>query len=156
MLGSARTGTGKTCAFAVPILQRLTQHPVTGKQGKPPIRALVLTPTRELAIQNQEQVEHYGKYLPLKSVVIYGGVGQKPQVDAIQAGAEILIATPGFGRFVRTGAAGLVSAEIFVLDEADRMLDMGFIHDVRKILKWLPEKSRPCSSPPPCPMRSWT
>ena len=81
VLGSARTGTGKTCAFAVPILQRLTQHPVTGKQGKPPIRALVLTPTRELAIQNQEQVEHYGKYLPLKSVVIYGGVGQKPQVD---------------------------------------------------------------------------
>ena len=70
VLGSARTGTGKTCAFAVPILQRLTQHPVTGKQGKPPIRALILTPTRELAIQNQEQVEHYGKYLPLKSVVI--------------------------------------------------------------------------------------
>ena len=95
VLGSARTGTGKTCAFAVPILQRLTQHPVTGKQGKPPIRALILTPTRELAIQNQEQVERYGKYLPLKSVVIYGGVGQKPQVD---------------GRPVRTGTAGLVPA----------------------------------------------
>ena len=81
IIAIAPTGTGKTCAFAVPILQRLTQHPVTGKQGKPPIRALILTPTRELAIQNQEQVEHYGKYLPLKSVVIYGGVGQKPQVD---------------------------------------------------------------------------
>ena len=143
VLGSARTGTGKTCAFAVPILQRLTQHPVTGKQGKPPIRALVLTPTRELAIQNQEQVEHYGKYLPLKSVVIYGGVGQKPQVDAIQAGAEILIATPGrLADLYGQGLLDLSQLEIFVLDEADRMLDMGFIHDVRKILKWLPEKKQ--------------
>lgn len=143
VLGSARTGTGKTCAFAVPILQRLTQHPVTGRQGKPPIRALVLTPTRELAIQNQEQVEHYGKYLPLKSVVIYGGVGQKPQVDAIQAGAEILIATPGrLADLYGQGLLDLSQLEIFVLDEADRMLDMGFIHDVRKILKWLPEKKQ--------------
>ena len=143
VLGSARTGTGKTCAFAVPILQRLTQHPVTGKQGKPPIRALILTPTRELAIQNQEQVEHYGKYLPLKSVVIYGGVGQKPQVDAIQAGAEILIATPGrLADLYGQGLLDLSQLEIFVLDEADRMLDMGFIHDVRKILKWLPEKKQ--------------
>ena len=143
VLGSARTGTGKTCAFAVPILQRLTQHPVTGNQGKPPIRALILTPTRELAIQNQEQVEHYGKYLPLKSVVIYGGVGQKPQVDAIQAGAEILIATPGrLADLYGQGLLELSQLEIFVLDEADRMLDMGFIHDVRKILKWLPEKKQ--------------
>ena len=143
VLGSARTGTGKTCAFAVPILQRLTQNPVTGKQGKPPIRALILTPTRELAIQNQEQVEHYGKYLPLKSVVIYGGVGQKPQVDAIQAGAEILIATPGrLADLYGQGLLDLSQLEIFVLDEADRMLDMGFIHDVRKILKWLPEKKQ--------------
>ena len=111
VLGSARTGTGKTCAFAVPILQRLTQNPVTGKQGKPPIRALILTPTRELAIQNQEQVERYGKYLPLKSVVIYGGVGQKPQVDAIQAGAgdPHRHARPPGGP-VRTGLAGLVPA----------------------------------------------
>ena len=141
VLGSARTGTGKTCAFAVPILQRLTQHPVTGKQGKPPIRALVLTPTRELAIQNQEQVEHYGKYLPLKSVVIYGGVGQKPQVDAIQAGAEILIATPGrLADLYGQGLLDLSQLEIFVLDEADRMLDMGFIHDIRRILKLLPAK----------------
>ena len=143
VLGSARTGTGKTCAFAVPILQRLTQHPVTGKQGKPSIRALILTPTRELAIQNQEQVERYGKYLPLKSVVIYGGVGQKPQVDAIQAGAEILIATPGrLADLYGQGLLDLSQLEIFVLDEADRMLDMGFIHDVRKILKWLPEKKQ--------------
>ena len=143
VLGSARTGTGKTCAFAVPILQRLTQNPVTGKQGKPPIRALILTPTRELAIQNQEQVERYGKYLPLKSVVIYGGVGQKPQVDAIQAGAEILIATPGrLADLYGQGLLDLSQLEIFVLDEADRMLDMGFIHDVRKILKWLPEKKQ--------------
>lgn len=143
VLGSARTGTGKTCAFAVPILQRLTQRPVAGRNGKPPIRALVLTPTRELAIQNQEQVEHYGKYLPLRSVVIYGGVGQKPQVDAIQAGAEILIATPGrLADLYGQGLLDLSQLEIFVLDEADRMLDMGFIHDVRKILKWLPEKKQ--------------
>ena len=141
VLGSARTGTGKTCAFAVPILQRLTQHPVTGKQGKPPIRALVLTPTRELAIQNQEQVEHYGKYLPLKSVVIYGGVGQKPQVDAIQAGAEILIATPGrLADLYGQGLLDLSQLEIFVLDEADRMLDMGFIHDVTRILDKIPSR----------------
>lgn len=141
VLGSARTGTGKTCAFAVPILQRLTQHPVTGKQGKPPIRALILTPTRELAIQNQEQVERYGKYLPLKSVVIYGGVGQKPQVDAIQAGAEILIATPGrLADLYGQGLLDLSQLEIFVLDEADRMLDMGFIHDVTRILDKIPNR----------------
>lgn len=141
VLGSARTGTGKTCAFAVPILQRLTQRPAS--EGSRPIRALILTPTRELAIQNQEQVEHYGKYLPLKSVVIYGGVGQKPQVDAIQAGADILIATPGrLADLYGQGLLNLSRLEIFVLDEADRMLDMGFIHDVRKILKWLPDKKQ--------------
>lgn len=88
-------------------------------------------------------MEHYGKYLPLKSVVIYGGVGQKPQVDAIQAGAEILIATPGrLADLYGQGLLDLSQLEIFVLDEADRMLDMGFIHDVRKILKWLPEKKQ--------------
>ena len=139
VLGSARTGTGKTCAFATPILQRLYQHPAEGR----PIRALILTPTRELAIQNQEQMEAYGRYLPLKSVVIFGGVGQKPQVDAIQSGADILIATPGrLADLYGQGLLNLSRLEIFVLDEADRMLDMGFIHDVRKILAWLPERKQ--------------
>ena len=139
VLGSARTGTGKTCAFAAPILQRLYLHPVQGR----PIRALILTPTRELAIQNQEQMEAYGRHLPLKSVVIFGGVGQKPQVDAIQAGADILIATPGrLADLYGQGLLDLSRLEIFVLDEADRMLDMGFIHDVRKILKWLPKQKQ--------------
>lgn len=139
VLGSAQTGTGKTCAFATPILQRLSQNPVDGT----PIRALILTPTRELAIQNQEQMVSYGKYLPLKSVVVFGGVGQKPQVDAIQAGADILIATPGrLADLYGQGLLNLSRLEIFVLDEADRMLDMGFIHDVRKILAWLPKKKQ--------------
>lgn len=139
VLGSAQTGTGKTCAFAAPILQRLSQHPVKGT----PIRALILTPTRELAIQNQEQMVAYGRYLPLKSAVIFGGVGQKPQVDALRAGVDILIATPGrLTDLYGQGFLDLSRLEIFVLDEADRMLDMGFIHDVRKILAWLPEKKQ--------------
>ena len=137
VLGSARTGTGKTCAFAAPILQRLYERPAKGR----PIRALILTPTRELAIQNQEQMEAYGKYLPLKSVVIFGGVGQKPQVDALQAGADILIATPGrLADLYGQKLLDLSRLEIFVLDEADRMLDMGFIHDVRRVVRSLPER----------------
>ncbi|MCC8064423.1 MAG: DEAD/DEAH box helicase [Clostridiales bacterium] len=139
ILGTARTGTGKTCAFATPILQLLSQRPAQGR----PIRALVLTPTRELAIQNQECFEAYGKYLNLKSVVIFGGVGQNPQVEAIQAGADILVATPGrLADLYQQGLLDLSHLEIFVLDEADRMLDMGFIHDVRKILKWLPREKQ--------------
>ncbi|MCD7920267.1 MAG: DEAD/DEAH box helicase [Clostridiales bacterium] len=139
ILGTARTGTGKTCAFATPILQLLSQRPAQGR----PIRALVLTPTRELAIQNQECFEAYGKYLDLKSVVIFGGVGQNPQVEAIQSGADILVATPGrLADLYQQGLLDLSHLEIFVLDEADRMLDMGFIHDVRKILKWLPKEKQ--------------
>lgn len=139
VLGCARTGTGKTCAFATPILQRLSETPVEGR----PIRALVLTPTRELAIQNQECFESYGKYLPLKSLVIFGGVGQQAQVDALKAGTDILVATPGrLADLHDQGHIDLSRLEIFVLDEADRMLDMGFIHDVRKILKWLPKKKQ--------------
>ncbi|MCD8366993.1 MAG: DEAD/DEAH box helicase [Clostridiales bacterium] len=139
ILGTARTGTGKTCAFATPILQLLSQRSAQGR----PIRALVLTPTRELAIQNQECFEAYGKYLDLKSVVIFGGVGQNPQVEAIQAGADILVATPGrLADLYQQGLLDLSHLEIFVLDEADRMLDMGFIHDVRKILKWLPREKQ--------------
>ncbi|MCC8074528.1 MAG: DEAD/DEAH box helicase [Clostridiales bacterium] len=139
VLGCARTGTGKTCAFAAPILQRLSQNPVEGR----PIRALVLTPTRELAIQNQECFVNYGKYLNVTSVVIFGGVGQAPQVEAIQKGADVLVATPGrLADLYQQGYLDLSKLEIFVLDEADRMLDMGFIHDVKKILQWLPKKKQ--------------
>ena len=139
VLGCARTGTGKTCAFAAPILQRLSADPKADR----PIRALILTPTRELAIQIQECFEAYGAHLPLKSVVIFGGVGQNPQVEAIQAGCDILVATPGrLEDLHNQGFIDVSKLEIFVLDEADRMLDMGFIHDVKKILSWLPAKKQ--------------
>ncbi len=140
VLGCAQTGTGKTCAFATPILQRLAQSP---NRGERVIRALILTPTRELALQIQENFEAYGKGLPLRSAVIFGGVGQKPQVDKIKKGLDILVATPG--RLLDLHGQGLLDlshVEIFVLDEADRMLDMGFIHDVRRVLKVLPEKKQ--------------
>ena len=139
VLGCAQTGTGKTCAFAAPILQRL--KPVSGP-GRP-IRALILTPTRELAIQIGESFDAYGKHLKLRHTVIFGGVGQNPQVNALEKGVDILVATPG--RLMDLHDQGFIrldSLEIFVLDEADRMLDMGFIHDVRKILKWLPQKKQ--------------
>ncbi len=139
VLGCAQTGTGKTCAFAAPILQRLHAQPVKGR----PIRALVLTPTRELALQIQESFEAYGKNLPLRSAVIFGGVGQQPQVDKLKAGVDILVATPGrLQDLYDQGFIHVDKLEIFVLDEADRMLDMGFIHDVKKILKWLPQKKQ--------------
>jgi len=139
VLGCAQTGTGKTCAFAAPVLQRLSAESVRGR----PIRALVLTPTRELAIQIGESFEAYGKHLKLRCAVIFGGVGQAPQVEALKAGVDVLVATPG--RLMDLYDQGFVhpdKLEIFVLDEADRMLDMGFIHDVRKILKWLPQKKQ--------------
>ena len=139
VLGCAQTGTGKTCAFATPILQRLSAHPAQGR----PIRALILTPTRELALQIQESFEHYGKNLPLRSAVIFGGVGQQPQVDKLKAGVDILVATPGRLQDLHNqGFIHVEKLEIFVLDEADRMLDMGFIHDVKKILTWLPQKKQ--------------
>ena len=131
VLGSAQTGTGKTCAFGVPILHRLNK----AGHKKDAIRALILTPTRELAIQIDENLKAYGKNLPLKEAVIFGGVGQGPQVDQIKKGIDILTATPG-------RLLDLAGIEIFVLDEADRMLDMGFIHDVRKVIKLLPEKKQ--------------
>ncbi len=143
VLGCAQTGTGKTCAFAAPILQQLYERRPSGGQGVRPIRALILTPTRELALQIQESFEHYGKNLPLKSAVIFGGVGQQPQVDALKRGVDILVATPGRLEDLHDqGFIHVEKLEIFVLDEADRMLDMGFIHDVRKILKWLPQKKQ--------------
>ncbi len=140
VLGCAQTGTGKTAAFALPILQRLWQDRQNA-QGRRPIRALVLTPTRELALQIFENFQDYGKGLSLRSCVIFGGVNQKPQVEQLTRGVDILVATPGrLNDLIGQGYIGLGSLEIFVLDEADRMLDMGFIHDVRKVIKLLPAK----------------
>ena len=139
VLGCAQTGTGKTCAFAAPILQRLSASRVQGH----PLRALILTPTRELAIQIEESFLAYGKHLPLRCAVIFGGVGQNPQVEALGRGVDILVATPGrLMDLYQQGFVKLDQLEIFVLDEADRMLDMGFIHDVKKILKWLPRRKQ--------------
>ena len=139
VLGCAQTGTGKTCAFATPILQRLNAESVQGR----PIRALILTPTRELALQIQESFEAYGKHLKLRSTVIFGGVGQAPQVERLRKGVDILVATPGrLADLYQQKLLDFSGLEIFVLDEADRMLDMGFIHDVKKILKWLPPRKQ--------------
>ena len=139
VLGCAQTGTGKTAAFALPILQRLYQERPAGKTRN--IRALILTPTRELALQIQENFVAYGKGLPLRSCVIFGGVGQQPQVEQLKRGVDILVATPGrLNDLIGQGFISLAIIEIFVLDEADRMLDMGFIHDVKKVIALVPEK----------------
>ena len=138
LIGCAQTGTGKTAAFAIPILQRLHGH-VSKRQT--PIRALVLTPTRELALQIKESFDQYGKYLELRHTVIFGGVGQGPQVEALQKGVDILVATPGrLNDLCNQGHIDLSGIQTFVLDEADRMLDMGFIHDVRRVIARLPEQ----------------
>ena len=137
ILGCAQTGTGKTAAFALPLLQLLEQKPAP--KGGRPIRLLVLTPTRELAAQIQECFVNYGKYLNHRSVVVFGGVGQQPQIDALHKGADILVATPGrLLDLCGQGHISLKELEFFVLDEADRMLDMGFIHDIRRVIKLLP------------------
>lgn len=135
LLAGAQTGTGKTAGFTLPLLERLRQQPATHKAP----RALVLTPTRELAAQVQESVHAYSKYLALRSTVIFGGVGINPQIEALKRGVDILVATPG--RLLDHAAQRTVDLsriEILVLDEADRMLDMGFIHDIRKVLALLP------------------
>ncbi len=137
LLGSAQTGTGKTAAFAIPILQNLSEK----DQHRNQIKALILTPTRELAIQIEENFQAYGKNLKLKSLVIFGGVKQHQQEQQLKRGVDILIATPGrLLDFISQGIIKLHHLEIFVLDEADRMLDMGFVHDVKKILKLIPAK----------------
>ncbi|MCL2630083.1 MAG: DEAD/DEAH box helicase [Firmicutes bacterium] len=141
ILGCAQTGTGKTCAFAVPILHRLASAPP--KYGKKPkmIRALILTPTRELAMQIDESFEAYGKLMPLRAGLIMGGVGQEGQVRMLKAGVDILTATPG--RFIDLVWQGHIDpsfVEILVLDEADRMLDMGFLPDVSRIVSLLPKE----------------
>lgn len=141
LLGCAQTGTGKTAAFAIPILQLLANEKHKVVRGRRPIRALILTPTRELAIQIQENLVAYGRHLHLQNLVIFGGVNQNPQTDALKRGVDILVATPGrLLDLMNQGFIKLNEIEIFVLDEADRMLDMGFVHDVKKIITKLPAK----------------
>ena len=139
LLGCAQTGTGKTAAFSIPIIQNLYNERMNGKVRG--IKALILTPTRELAIQIGESFTAYGKYAGVKHTVIFGGVGQKPQTDALKYGVDVLIATPGrLLDLINQGFVNLKSLDYFVLDEADRMLDMGFIHDIKRILPLLPKK----------------
>ncbi len=137
LLGTAQTGTGKTAAFAIPILQNLTEKNIQNRS----IKALILTPTRELAIQIEESFKAYGRHLPLRTLVVFGGVKQGAQENALKRGVDILVATPGrLLDFISQGIISLKNLEIFVLDEADRMLDMGFVHDVKRIVKLLPQK----------------
>jgi len=139
LIGCAQTGTGKTAAFAVPILQLLSRNKAFDRKKK--IRSLIVTPTRELAIQIEESFKAYGRYTGLTCTVVFGGVNQNPQTKTLQTGVDILIATPGRLLDLMTqGFISLKDIEIFVLDEADRMLDMGFIHDVRRIISALPQK----------------
>lgn len=141
LLGCAQTGTGKTAAFAIPMLQLLAKPTTMASRGQRPIRALILTPTRELAIQIQESFNAYGKNLRLKNLVIFGGVNQGPQVTELKRGVDILVATPGrLLDLISQGYINLKEIEIFVLDEADRMLDMGFVHDVKRIITKIPAK----------------
>lgn len=140
LLGCAQTGTGKTAAFAIPILQLLQEEP-TNIAAPRVIKALILTPTRELAIQIGESFTSYGKHVGLKHRVIFGGVPQNPQTNALRAGLDILIATPGrLLDLMDQGFINLRHIKFFVLDEADRMLDMGFIHDVKRVIAKLPSK----------------
>ncbi len=139
VLGCAQTGTGKTAAFALPILQRLYGERSSNREHI--LQALVLTPTRELAAQVGESFSTYGRYTGLKTTVIFGGVGQAPQVAALQAGVDVLVATPGrLCDLMGQGLCDLSGVNTFVLDEADRMLDMGFIHDVKRVIAKLPQK----------------
>ena len=140
LVGCAQTGTGKTAAFAIPILQMLA---LKKREPKAPrvISALILTPTRELAIQIGESFDTYGRNLSLKNTVIYGGVGQKPQTDALKAGIDILVATPGrLIDLMNQKFINLHHVQFFVLDEADRMLDMGMVNDVKKVISHLPQR----------------
>src|SRR6056297_1367481 len=139
LLGCAQTGTGKTAAFAIPILQHLAANSSSDPSRK--IRSLIVTPTRELAIQIDESFQNYGRYTGLTTAVVYGGVNQKRQVKQLKRGVDILTATPGrLLDLMNQGFISLAHIEVFVLDEADRMLDMGFIHDVKKMLRALPSK----------------
>jgi ATP-dependent RNA helicase RhlE len=139
LLGIAQTGTGKTAAFAIPIIQQLNAPQPKGQRRE--VKALILTPTRELAIQIDECFSDYARYADLRHAVIFGGVNQKPQVDKLRQGADVLIATPGrLLDLIGQRHVGLNHIRHFVLDEADRMLDMGFIHDIKRILPLLPKR----------------
>ncbi|MBT9598756.1 MAG: DEAD/DEAH box helicase, partial [Vitreoscilla sp.] len=144
LLAGAQTGTGKTAGFTLPMLHRLAaQGTLRDAKGRVAIRALILTPTRELAAQVEESVRVYGKYLPLTSMVMFGGVGMQPQIDRLRKGVDILVATPGrLLDHAQQGTLDLSHVQIFVLDEADRMLDMGFIHDIKKVLAMLPRQKQ--------------
>ncbi len=144
LMGGAQTGTGKTAGFTLPLLHRLMATPgVRDARGKLPIRALILTPTRELAAQVEESVRTYGKYTKLTSMVMFGGVGMQPQIDKLRKGVDILVATPGrLLDHAQQRTLDLSHIEIFVLDEADRMLDMGFIHDIKKVLAIVPAQKQ--------------
>ena len=144
LLAGAQTGTGKTAAFTLPLLHRLSQSAAPkSKFGGKGVRALVLTPTRELAAQVEESIRQYGKYLDLNSTVVFGGVGMNPQIDRIKRGVDFLVATPGrLLDLQQQGFLDLSTVEVLVLDEADRMLDMGFIHDVKKILALVPKEKQ--------------
>ncbi len=142
LLGCAQTGTGKTAAFAIPTLQLLSEDNMS-QTGQRNIRALIITPTRELALQIYESFCTYGKYTKLKSCVIFGGVSQKPQEEALQKGVDILVATPGrLNDLINQKVISLKHIKIFILDEADRMLDMGFIQDVKKVIAKIPSKKQ--------------
>jgi ATP-dependent RNA helicase RhlE len=143
LLAGAQTGTGKTAGFTLPLLHKLVSAPASPPSNRRVVRALILTPTRELAAQVEECVRVYGKYLPIKSMVMFGGVGMNPQIDALRRGVDVLVATPG--RLLdhhQQGTLDLSHVEYFVLDEADRMLDMGFIHDIKRVLAILPPKKQ--------------
>ncbi|MES9848841.1 MAG: DEAD/DEAH box helicase, partial [Candidatus Thiodiazotropha sp.] len=141
VMAGAQTGTGKTAGFTLPLLQRLAKQP--SHNGQRPVRALVLTPTRELAAQVGDSVQTYGRHTSLRSAVIFGGVKINPQIDKLRRGVDILIATPGrLLDHAGQQTVDLSQIEILVLDEADRMLDMGFIHDIRKVLALLPDNNK--------------
>jgi len=141
LLGGAQTGTGKTAAFTLPLLQRLSTEPrLTNRRGVNAVRALIMTPTRELAAQVEESVRTYGKYLDLTSMVMFGGVGMGAQIEKLRRGVDILVATPGrLLDHAGQGTLDLSQVQILILDEADRMLDMGFIHDIKKVLALVPK-----------------
>ncbi len=141
VLASAQTGTGKTAGFTLPLLQRLAEKGFS--KGARPVRALVLTPTRELAAQVGESIEQYGRHLPVRSTVVFGGVKINPQIERLRRGVDVLVATPGrLLDHAGQKTVDLSQVEILVLDEADRMLDMGFIHDIRKLLALLPAREK--------------
>ncbi|MFM7533234.1 MAG: DEAD/DEAH box helicase, partial [Rubrivivax sp.] len=141
VMGAAQTGTGKTAAFTLPLLQKMLRHEnASASPARHPVRALVLAPTRELADQVAENVKKYAKHSALRSVVVFGGVDMKPQTEALRAGVEVLIATPGrLLDHIEAKNAALHQVEYVVLDEADRMLDIGFLPDLQRILSYLPK-----------------